>query len=208
VESALSSGSDDFEFDRLLRAARDGSDEALGRLLEICRPLLLKIANGDLPRHLHPKTAPSDVVQETFAQASAAFDDFRGTTWLEFLGWLKRILSNKVAQQSRVFNTDIRQIAREVKATGDSARELLNHLADSGNSPRAHVIAQELHGLLQAAIEELPDDQHTVIQLRMYERLSFKEISVLLERSEDACRKLHERAIVNLRSLMVFDDDR
>src|SRR5258708_40255212 len=98
-------------FDRLLLEARDGSSEALGSLLDTCRPYLLKLANEDLPRAVHAKTAPSDVVQETFFRADRAFAEFRGRSKPELLGWLRTILTNEIAAQRRAFlDTDKRQV--------------------------------------------------------------------------------------------------
>jgi RNA polymerase sigma-70 factor (ECF subfamily) len=207
VDRSFSNGSAEFQFDRLLKAARDGSREALGALLQGWQPMLLKIANEDLNRNLQVKTSPSDVVQETFVQANAAFADFRGNCEAELLGWLKRILSNKIAEQDRHFDTDKRQLAREARPTGDSKLQLLDFLAESGNSPRADVIARELRHDLLLALEKLAEDQRKVVQLRVYEQLSYPEIAVLMGRSEDACRKLFERALANLRNWMVSNDD-
>jgi RNA polymerase sigma-70 factor (ECF subfamily) len=48
--------------------ARKGSREALGRLLETCRPYLLLVANNELDRDLQAKAGASDLVQETFIE--------------------------------------------------------------------------------------------------------------------------------------------
>jgi RNA polymerase sigma-70 factor (ECF subfamily) len=52
-----------------LAEARQGSREALGRLLEGCRHYLLLMANQDTGPDLRAKVAPSDLVQETFLEA-------------------------------------------------------------------------------------------------------------------------------------------
>jgi hypothetical protein len=49
--------------------ARDGSEEALGKVLELCRPYLLAIVQADLRPPLKGKFAPSDLVQDTFLEA-------------------------------------------------------------------------------------------------------------------------------------------
>ena len=49
-----------------LPAARAGSREALGKLLEAARQYLLSIARQEFDPDLRAKNSPSDVVQETF----------------------------------------------------------------------------------------------------------------------------------------------
>ncbi len=208
LEYALPSGPDVFSFDRLLRDARDGSNEALGRLLETCRPYLLKLANEDLPKDLHAKTAPSDVVQETFFHADRAFADFRGQSKLELLGWLKRILNNEIKAQGRAFfDTDKRQLGREVEPAGDKKHLLLEQLAESGLSPRGELIGRELRDYLQATLAQLEEDHRQAIQLRVYEQLPYEEIGRRLNRTDAAARKLFERALESMRRLMVADDE-
>jgi hypothetical protein len=49
--------------------ARDGSDEALGKVRELCRPYRLAIAQADLRPPWTGTCAPSDLVQDTFLEA-------------------------------------------------------------------------------------------------------------------------------------------
>jgi hypothetical protein len=49
--------------------ARDGSEEALGKVLELCRPYLLAIAQADRRPPWTGTFAPSDRVQDTFLEA-------------------------------------------------------------------------------------------------------------------------------------------
>jgi hypothetical protein len=63
---------------QLMQAARAGSAEALGRLLEGCRAYLLLAANRQLDADLQAKGGPSDLVQETFLEAQKDFPPFQG----------------------------------------------------------------------------------------------------------------------------------
>src|SRR5438445_4152014 len=56
------------DFDRWLSAARDGSRDALGRVLEACRRYLLFVARHELNEDLQAKGGASDLVQETFLE--------------------------------------------------------------------------------------------------------------------------------------------
>lgn len=61
-----------------IRAARDGSLEALGRLLDNFRPYLLRLANAELDARLQAKLSGSDLVQKTFLEAQHLFERFHG----------------------------------------------------------------------------------------------------------------------------------
>src|SRR4051794_15901537 len=87
--------------ERYLRAARQGSATALGRLLEECRPYLLLVANQELTPDLQAKLGGSDLVQETFLEAQRDFADFEGENAVVLLGWLRRMLLNNVANVER-----------------------------------------------------------------------------------------------------------
>src|SRR5689334_22576253 len=80
-----------------IRDARRGSQEALGRLLEGCRQYLLLVANEQLDAELRDKLGPSDLVQDTFADAQHDFPQFHGHTRQQLLAWLRRILLNNLA---------------------------------------------------------------------------------------------------------------
>src|SRR5438128_12586041 len=96
----------------LIAAARAGSTEALGQVLETCRQYLLLVANQQVPPELAAKLAPSDLVQETFLKAHREFAQFQGRTEAELLGWLRRILLNNLVSFSRQYEgTDKRRLA-------------------------------------------------------------------------------------------------
>src|SRR5262249_48816230 len=82
---------------QLLYAARAGSPEALGQMLEACRCYLLGIADREFDAGLRAKGAPSDLVQETFLEAQRDFAQFQGSTEAELLAWLRRMLLHNLA---------------------------------------------------------------------------------------------------------------
>src|SRR3954471_13867274 len=98
----------------LLDAARSGSREALGQLLESCRGYLLIVANGEMDVDLQAKEGASDRVQETFLEAQRDFGQFHGTSEPELLAWLRRLLLNNVANFTRRYRTTAkRSVERE-----------------------------------------------------------------------------------------------
>ena len=185
---------------RWLPAARAGSREALGKVLEAARQYLVSIARQELDPDLRAKNSPSDLVQETFVEAQRAFEQFQGDTEAELLAWLRQLLLHRVSKVRRSFrDTQKRRLAREVALGGDSSSEGPGGgLAANVLSPSGQAMEHEQDQALQAALGRLPDDYRRVITLRYQEELSFEEIGRLLDRSPDAARKLWARAVERL----------
>src|SRR5947209_6975160 len=82
----------------LLAKARQGNGESLGALLELYRNYLYLLARTQIDLHLQARCNPSDLVQETFLHACHHFDQFRGSSPRELLGWLRSIFVNNLAR--------------------------------------------------------------------------------------------------------------
>jgi RNA polymerase sigma-70 factor (ECF subfamily) len=185
---------------RWLPAARAGSREALGRVLESARQYLVSIARQELDPDLRAKNSPSDLVQETFVEAQCAFGHFQGDTEAELLAWLRQLLLHRVGKLRRHYrDTQKRRLAREVALGGNSSvNGPADGLAANMLSPSGQAMEHEQDQALQAALGRLPDDYRRVISLRHQEQLPFEEIGRLLQRSPDAARKLWARAVERL----------
>jgi RNA polymerase sigma-70 factor (ECF subfamily) len=188
--------------DEWIRLARNGSVEALGRLLEECRPYLLLIANQELPPGLRGKAGASDLVQETFLQAQGHFDRFRDDDEAALLAWLRRILLNNAANLKRRYcATDKRQVGRELPLADDSATVGFD-VSAPGPSPSSLVAAEEEDAALRRVLEQLPEGYRQIVMWRNYDRLPFDEIGRRLGRSAEAARKLWVRAIELLQHML------
>ncbi|HJZ90219.1 MAG TPA: sigma-70 family RNA polymerase sigma factor [Gemmataceae bacterium] len=182
-----------------LPAARAGSREALGKVLEAARQYLLTIARQEFDPDLRAKNSPSDVVQETFVEAQRDFGQFQGDTEDELLAWLRQLLLHRVGKLRRRYGTQKRRLAREVALGGDdSSSGLAGGLTADTLSPSGQAMEHEQDEVLQAALARLPEDYRRVITLRYEEQLPFEEIGRLLQRSPDAARKLWARAVERL----------
>jgi RNA polymerase sigma-70 factor (ECF subfamily) len=183
-----------------LPAARAGSREALGRVLEAARRYLHSIARQELDPDLRAKNSSSDLVQETFVEAQRAFGQFQGDTEAELLAWLRQLLLHRVGKLRRRYrDTQKRRLGREVTLGGDNSSEgPAGGLAANMLSPSGQAMEHEQDQALQTALGRLPDDYRRVITLRYQEQLPFEEIGRLLQRSPDAARKLWARAVERL----------
>lgn len=183
-----------------LPEARAGSREALGQALEAYRAYLLLIANRQIDPDLRAKGGASDLVQETFLEAQRDFGQFKGRSGDELRAWLRQLLLNNLANFTRRYrDTDKRQIVREVALraetqSGSADRGLMAEMP----SPSGQAMTNERVQAMESAIERLPDEYRAVIMRRYQEGRSFDEIARMMQRSENAVRKLWFRAIERL----------
>lgn len=179
-----------------LRAARAGSDDALGALLEAFRPYLLLIAGAAGDAIPAAKDAPSDLVASAVRRAVDDFDQFRGESPAELAGWLRGILLHHITDVGRRYRADKRHAGREVSLdAGDSTPLLRDRLAAPGPTPDQHLLRQEEAGRVRAALERLPGPYAQVLLLRQRDGLPFEEVGRRLGRSAESARKLLDRAL-------------
>jgi RNA polymerase sigma-70 factor, ECF subfamily len=183
----------------LIREARAGSREALGRLFDGCRRYLLQVAGADLDPRLQAKGGASDIVQETFLEAQRDFSAFKGESEQELLTWLRLHLQYRLAKFGRSYRqTAKRAVGREVPLDGGSSFSPGTPAADQP-SPSELVVGEESDCLLEQALERLPEEYRRVIHFRYREDLSFEQIGSALGRTPNSARKLWARAIERLK---------
>jgi RNA polymerase sigma-70 factor, ECF subfamily len=196
-------------FARWLETARCGDREALGRVLDLCQSYLLLIARVELPDSLHGKVDPADVVQDTFLEAQRGFDTFHGATEQELLAWLRGILVYNLADLTRRFHRDKREVSRERSLDDSSNLGLQNELPDDDSTPSSKARSHERDEALDKALDQLPAHYRQVVEGRSVHGLSFDEIGRGLGKSAEAVRKLWVRAIEHLqRILQPYKDSR
>ncbi|MEX0676019.1 MAG: sigma-70 family RNA polymerase sigma factor [Pirellulales bacterium] len=185
----------------LIAAARDGSRVALGQLLNAYRPFLLSVAAEEFDSDLKAKAGPSDIVQETFAEAQRDFASFKSNTAEELRIWLHTLLMNNLADlRKRYLKTAKRQVRRERPlATADSKEFLRELIARDQHSPSKTAISREEQAKIEAALGRLPPAFREIIVLRSQERRPFAEIGQLIGKSPAAARMFWKRVILRLK---------
>jgi RNA polymerase sigma-70 factor (ECF subfamily) len=192
--------------EQLLRQARGGDTEALGRLLELYRSYLMLLGQVQLDRRLHSKVDPTDVVQETFLEAARDFPQFQGNSEGELVGWLRKILVTNLANLVRRFlgtqRRDVR-LERDLEVDVGQSSDLLDRgLMAPQSTPSQQVARREQAVLLANALQQLPEHYRDVIVLRNLQGLPFPEVAARLGRTVDSVEKIWARALVQLRRLL------
>lgn len=180
----------------LLRRAKKGSREALDALFARCSRWLLALIRARVGRALGPHLEPVDVLQETLLRAFVHFDDFEGTSLGSLASWLAAIATNQIRSELQFLHRQRRDVAVTVSLEDEDLDCLAVLLESRTRRPGS---GPELAPLLEA-LSRLDRGHREILLLRSYEGLSYREIGKRQGKSPDACRMLHARALLALRS--------
>jgi RNA polymerase sigma-70 factor (ECF subfamily) len=182
-----------------IAAAQRGDRDALGAIFERLGAYLRSCAYEQLDGQLQVKVSPSDVVQETLMEAHRGFGTFRGASRAELVVWVQGILNHRVQTAYRRYRgTRKRDIRRETRLHELSESKQPVEMAMIHSSPSGHVMANEEETRLEAALRQLTPRHEQVIRLRNELKLSFTEVGISMNCSEDAAQKLWSRAVKQL----------
>lgn len=189
------------ELTRCFQSACRREEGALQQLLALYRPLLMRLADKRLRGALRIKVAPSDLVQTTVWKATQNFEGEQFADRRNFLAWLVAILKNEAADVRRRYReAKKRDVTRERPLFSLESQTRLSQLAaslsgaDALLSDRRETVEQVL-----AALDLLPPHYQLALRLRYYDKLDFGAIGKQFDRSSDAVRVLHNRALKRLR---------
>jgi RNA polymerase sigma-70 factor, ECF subfamily len=196
------------EIETLLRDAAQGDVHAVRCLLEKHRSRLRKMIAARLDPRLATRLDPSDVVQETLADAARRLTDYLRDRPLPFYPWLHRLAADRLARTHKhhVAST-VRGIGREEPIDGPShdqatSTRLVDRLAANDTTPGHRVAREERRVLLAKAIERMSEDDREILGLRYLDQLAFDEIAAVLEIGLGAAKMRHLRAVDRLRGLL------
>lgn len=177
------------EAERIAEAKR-GDVTAFNQLVLTYQDLAFNVAR----RLVGNDDAASDVTQDAFWSAYRHLDQFKGGS---FRAWLLRIVTNA--------SYDI------LRARQHQARESLDQLMDEtsfdapdpGDLPETLAVRQETIQALEAAIQELPFEQRSVIVLCDVQGLSYEETAAALQINAGTLKSRLSRARRRLRDSVV-----
>lgn len=178
-----------------LKAARDadlvtrsktGDLEAFGELVRRYQKPVFRI----VLRMVRSPDDADDLTQDTFVRAHRGLKTFKEE--FDFHPWLYRIAVN---QAINFINKRKKQAASDI----DEVPESEVKTGVEPESPFQAASRQELLGRLEAALEELPEEQRTVFLLRVQEGLSYEEIAETMQTPKGTVMSRLARARMALR---------
>jgi RNA polymerase sigma-70 factor (ECF subfamily) len=192
--------------DQLLDHYRRGDSAAEGQLLQRHRSRLRQMIALRLDRRLRARVDPSDVLQETLAEAARKLADYARDRPLPFYPWLRRLAWERLVQLHRWHvRTGKRSVKREeawLPLPDESAMQLADRLASRSSSPSARMQRSEMRSRVQGALARLSDRDREVLVLRYLEHLSTREIAAVLGLAESGVKTRQLRALQRLRDLL------
>ncbi len=197
----------------LLSRARAGETEALGELCALYRNYLRMVVRTGLGPRLRERVELSDVVQEALVEVVRQFPQFTGQTEAALLGWLRRLVGQKLADLGRYHSRAKRAggaTAVPLDAApdpgggrgGEEGGRLLDMLSLSQTSPSQAVSQREQLVLLADAVAGLADGEAEVLWLYYAEGLSFEAIGQRLGLSRKSVRGIYARGLKHLKRTM------
>jgi RNA polymerase sigma-70 factor (ECF subfamily) len=195
--------------EELLEAIARGDAEARGQLLERHRPKLRRMVAIRFDRRLAARVDPSDVVQESLAEAAARLPEYIRERPLPFYPWLRRIAADRLADAGRRhLYAGRRSVGREEPEglPNESIVALANRLLASQTSPSARLQKREQRDRVRAALALLPDRDREVLVLRYLEDLSTADTAAVLGVGEGAVKMRLVRALQRLRDHLDEED--
>lgn len=175
----------------LLKAIAARDEAALAQLYDRYRVILF----GLLMRILNNRAEAEDVLQETFLQVwrrAADFDEERGRpfTWLVTLARSRGIdRLRTLAARERVAVAGARE---ESEAVSDAARDAFR---------------SEQRGLVNNALDQLPDEQRRPLMLAYFDGLTQSEIAARLGAPLGTVKTRMRSGLMKLRELLAGKDE-
>lgn len=128
----------------------------------------------------HNKDIAEELTQETFYKAVQKINTYKGDC--EISAWLCRIARNLWYDQCR----------KNKKITNIEEKELLK--IESSEQTESNIISQEEKMELYKKMQNIDEKSREVIYLRITGELSFKEIGIILNKTENWARVTFYRA--------------
>ena len=199
------------ETDRLLANAKNGEAEAVDKLLGEFREPLRKVIGLRLDPAVARRVDASDIVQDVLVEANQRLTEYLKTPNMPFHLWLRHLAQDRIIDTHRRHRLAQRRsvdreqpIARPAWAD-ESSVSLVAQLIDTERTPTSEAIRLELQRKLNAAIDQLSDDDREIILMRHHEALSNQEVAHALQLTEAAASMRYLRALRRLRTVLVPD---
>ena len=166
---------------------------------EQCLSVLIKRHQQRLYGFIYSKVqdrdVTEDVFQDTFIKVIHTLKLGKYNEEGKFLPWVMRIAHNLVIDY-------FRKNSRMPKFNNSGDFDIFSVLSDGALNAEGELVHSQIVHDIRALVEELPEDQKTVLIMRMYNDMSFKEISENTGVSINTALGRMRYALINLRKLI------
>lgn len=144
---------------------------------------------------VYDRDVTEDVFQDTFIKVIRTLKRGNYNEEGKFLPWVMRIAHNLVIDHFRKNN-------RMPKFNNSGDFDIFSVLSDSSLNAEGELVQSQIVQDVRAMVEKLPEDQKSVLVMRMYNDMSFKEISENTGVSINTALGRMRYALINLRKLI------
>ncbi len=165
----------------------------LSELLESMRPYLKSLAREHAKSIPECKEDESDIVQRSILKAIQKADQFHGTSSGQWRNWISTIVRNQARDIRRYWSNERRTSSQE---DGNSINQLVdNH----SNEPKEALMNDERRIKLRMALSRLRGEERQLVQWRLVQHMTHKEIALRLNTTIPTARRRCESAVNALR---------
>ena len=196
------------ETKQLLEQAAQGDPQGLGTLLAKHGDRLRRMVALRMDRRLQGRIDPSDVIQETYLEASNRLAEYLRDPSMPFFLWLRFLAGQKLVTLHRHhLGVQMRAAGQEVALCRGplpeaSSAALAAHLLGHDTRASEAAIRAELKIRVQDGLNSMDPLDREVLALRHFEQLSRAEIAQVLGVSENAAGKRYIRALERLKQIL------
>jgi len=136
-----------------------------------------------------------DIFQDTFIKVINTLKLGKYNEEGKFLPWTMRIAHNLVIDFFRKGN-------RMPTFKNTDEFDIFSVLSDNTLSAESELIKNQIHADVRKLVDELPEDQREVLEMRIFKEMSFKEISDQTSVSINTALGRMRYALINLRKMI------
>ncbi|MCG8650395.1 MAG: sigma-70 family RNA polymerase sigma factor [Pirellulales bacterium] len=202
--------SDKETLQRLIEHAGRGDTSALAKIFDMHRNRLYRMITMRLDPRLRSRLNPSDVLQESFFDASRRLHEYAQDPKFSAYFWLRNIVSHRLHKLHRHhLDAQLRDAKREISLDenlpGASKVYLAEQLAASSASVDRQLVQAEVQSRVERALDEMEEKDREVIALRHFEELSTEETAAVLGLTRSGVLKRYTRVLRKLRDAIGSD---
>tara|TARA_B100001027_G_C16247221_1_gene322572 strand:+ start:123 stop:707 length:585 start_codon:yes stop_codon:yes gene_type:complete len=144
---------------------------------------------------IQDRDSAEDIFQDTFIKVIQTLKRGLYNEQGKFLPWVMRIAHNLVIDHFRKNN-------RMPKFNGRGDFDVFSIISDGNLSIESQIVESQIASHVRILLEELPEDQKKVIKMRIYQDMSFKEISENTGVSINTALGRMRYGLINLRKII------
>lgn len=168
-----------------------GDESALATLIKRHQSRIYNFINSKI----QDSDVSNDIFQDTFIKVIKTLKSDSYNEEGKFLPWVMRIAHNLIIDYFR--KNKKMPMLREKESFS-----IFSIISDNSLTVENEIISSQIIDDLKRIINELPDDQREVLEMRYYQDLSFKEISELTGVSINTALGRMRYALINIRKVI------